>query len=259
VTVFILDTGLRTTHSEFINGRASCGFSAYDDNCNDAQGHGTHVAGTIGGVTYGIAKNVKLVSVKVLGDSGSGSNSDLLAGLDYVIGQKQANPNTPMVINLSLGGSKSSLVNDNISRTIKAGVTTVVAAGNSGANACNFSPASAAAAITVGATEKNDGLASYSNRGPCVDVLAPGSSITSAWSNSDSGVNTISGTSMASPHVAGIAVLHLSKNPSLTPTQVLKAITTDVLRDVVRIKRSFLIPVLNKTPNLLVTTKSLLQ
>jgi subtilisin family serine protease len=258
VTAFILDTGLRTTHSEFKNGRASCGFSAYNDNCNDANGHGTHVAGTVGGITYGIAKNVNLVSVKVCGVE-SCQKSYILAGLDYVFGQKQANPSTPMVINLSLGGPKDSLFNDKISKTIKAGVTTVVAAGNEGANACDVSPASAKAAITVGATDKNDALASSSNRGPCVDVLAPGSSITSAWSNSNSGVNTISGTSMAAPHVTGLAVLHLSKDPSLTPTQVLKAIRTDALRNVVRIRRKILFPVLNETPNLLVTAKSLLQ
>jgi subtilisin family serine protease len=262
VQAYILDTGIKTTHSEF-NGRASCGYSAYRDDCRDVQGHGTHVAGTIGGETYGVAKKVSLISVKVLSDAGVGSNAAVYAGLDYVVGQKKANPSIPMVINLSLGGPKSNFVNEKIASTVAAGITTVIAAGNENRNACNYSPASASAAITVGATTESDQLASFSNVGPCVDILAPGAGITSAWVGpSLLNIATISGTSMSSPHAAGIAVLHLSKNPSFTPAQVFAAMKADGLRNVIRMRRTIidiLFPGQRRTPNLLLTGKSLLN
>jgi subtilisin family serine protease len=217
VTVYIIDTGIRTTHSEFA-GRASGGFSAITDGngTNDCNGHGTHVSGTVAGTTYGVAKKASLVAVRVLGCNGSGSTSGVIAGIDWVT--QNHGPNA--VANMSLGGGLSSALNTAVANAVASGVTFAVAAGNDNRNACNYSPASAPSAITVGATSSNDARASFSNYGTCVDINAPGVSITSSWNTTDAATNTISGTSMATPHVAGAAALYLSGHLGSTPAQV---------------------------------------
>ncbi|MEV1144694.1 S8 family serine peptidase [Micromonospora sp. NPDC049799] len=228
VTSYILDTGIRTSHSDF-GGRATWGTNTVDSNNTDCNGHGTHVAGTVGGSAYGVAKGTRLVAVKVLNCSGSGTNAGVIAGVDWVT----ANAVKPAVANMSLGGGASSALDTAVANSISSGVTYALAAGNSNANACNSSPARTASAITVGATTNTDARASYSNYGTCLDIFAPGSSITSAWYNSDTATNTISGTSMASPHVAGGAALVLSANPSYTPQQVRDALVNSATSNVV--------------------------
>jgi subtilisin family serine protease len=219
VKAYVIDTGINSTHTEF-TGRILPGNSQIADGrgTEDCNGHGTHVAGTIGGTSYGVARNVSLVPVRVLDCAGSGSFSGVIAGIDWVIADHQAGQ--PAVANLSLGGGLSAAVNDAIARLIADGVVVVVAAGNSNANACNFSPSSAPNAITVGATERTDRRATYSNFGTCLDIFAPGSAILSSWIGSTTATSTISGTSMASPHVAGNAALLLEKTPGATPAQI---------------------------------------
>ncbi|QRK09244.1 S8 family peptidase [Archangium violaceum] len=202
VTAYIIDTGLQANHSQF-GGRAANVYDAFGGTGADCQGHGTHVGGTVGGTTYGVAKGVKLRGVRVLDCSGSGSNTGVIAGMDWV----RNNAVKPAVANMSLGGGASTAVNTAANNLANSGVFLAVAAGNnSGANACNYSPAGAAAATTVGSTASNDTRSSFSNIGSCVDIYAPGSSITSARLNGTS--TTMSGTSMASPHVAGVGALY---------------------------------------------------
>ena len=217
VNAYIIDTGIRITHAEF-DGRAAYGFSSIEDGngANDCHGHGTHVAGTAGGSTYGVAKGVNLIAVRVLNCSGSGTYSGVIAGIDWVT----ANRVLPAVANMSLGGGASQALDDAVTASINSGVTYAVAAGNGGADACLFSPARTPAALTVAASTSVDARAYFSNYGTCVDLFAPGMGITSAWSSSDTATNTISGTSMASPHVAGSAALYLSTHPAATPAQV---------------------------------------
>jgi subtilisin family serine protease len=217
VNAYVIDTGIHASHSEF-TGRVGNGYDAVTagGTADDCNGHGTHVAGTIGGTTYGVAKQVTLHPVRVLDCSGSGSNSGVIAGIDWV----KANHVGPSVANMSLGGGASTALDTAVNNAIGAGVTFSVAAGNDNLDACNSSPARTPAAITVGATTNTDSRASYSNYGNCLDVFAPGSSITSAWNTGDTATNTISGTSMATPHVTGVAALALSKNAGLTPAQV---------------------------------------
>jgi subtilisin family serine protease len=222
VHAYIIDTGILTTHSQF-GGRATSGYDFVnnDTNATDCNGHGTHVAGTVGGSTYGVAKEVQLVGVRVLGCSGSGTTAGVIAGVNWVT----ANAVKPAVANMSLGGGASSSLDSAISASVASGVTYGVAAGNSNSNACNTSPARVASAITVGATTSTDARASYSSYGTCLDIFAPGSSITSAWHSSTTATNTISGTSMATPHVVGAAALVLGTNPAYTPAQVSSALT----------------------------------
>ena len=222
VRAYIIDTGIRLTHSEF-GGRATWGTNTAGGKNDDCNGHGTHVAGTVGGSRYGVAKGVSLVSVKVLNCAGSGTTTGVVAGIEWVT----ANGVKPAVANMSLGGGASSAIDGAVNNAVGSGITFAVAAGNSNANACNYSPARAPAAITVGATTNTDARASYSNYGDCVDIFAPGSSITSAWNKNDSQTKTISGTSMASPHVAGVAALYLQGNPGASPAAVANALVNN--------------------------------
>lgn len=230
VTVYIIDTGIDFSHVEF-GGRASPGIDEVTagGSAADCNGHGTHVSGTVGGATYGIAKNVKLVAVRVLDCSGSGTISGVIAGIDWVT----ANHATPAAANMSLGGGLSSVLNQAVENSIAAGIVYAVAAGNSSADACYTSPASAPDAITVGATDYTDGFAYFSNYGSCVDLNAPGVSITSAWNTSNTATNTISGTSMATPHVTGAAALYLQANPTATPADVATALTGNATPNVI--------------------------
>ena len=248
VTAYIIDTGIRFTHSQF-GGRAVTGFDAVTSggNAADCNGHGTHVAGTVGGSTYGVAKSVRLVAVRVLSCSGSGSTSGVIAGIDWVTANHQAG--SPAVANMSLGGGASTALDTAVRNSIADGVAYAIAAGNGDVfgrqqPACNFSPARVSQAMTVGATDSTDRKASWSNYGTCVDWFAPGVSITSSWSTSDTATNTISGTSMATPHTAGVSALYLQLHPTATPQQVRDALAANATSGVV-VSRG------NASPNLL--------
>lgn len=222
VYAFIIDTGILASHVDF-GGRVETGATAISDGrgTSDCNGHGTHVAGTVGGTTWGVAKEVKLVPVRVLDCNGSGTVSGVIAGVEWVAKQTSRRP---AVANMSLGGGASTALDAAVANTVSGGVTMVVAAGNSNANACSYSPARVPSAVTVGATTNTDARASYSNFGSCVDLFAPGTSIRSAWHTSNAATNTISGTSMASPHVAGVAALWLQANSGAMPADVTNAI-----------------------------------
>ena len=234
VTVYIIDTGINFTHVEYA-GRASTGIDEITSGgtAADCNGHGSHVSGTVGGTTYGVAKQVKLVAVRVLNCSGSGTNSGVIAGIDWVTAQKKASPSVPSAANMSLGGGFSASLNTAVENSIASGVVYAIAAGNSAADACTFSPASAPSAITVGATDITDTFASFSNFGACVKINAPGVNITSAWIGSNTATNTISGTSMATPHVAGAAALYLQVNPAATAAQVQSALVSSATPNVI--------------------------
>ncbi|MDN0195960.1 S8 family peptidase [Streptomyces sp. S.PNR 29] len=221
VTVYVIDTGVRITHQQ-ISGRASYGYDAVDGDttASDGNGHGTHVATTVAGTTYGVAKKAKIVAVRVLNNSGSGTTAGVIAGIDWVT----ANHSGPSVANMSLGGGASTTLDTAVRNSIASGVTYAVAAGNSSTTASSSSPARVSEAITVGATTSTDAKASYSNYGSSLDLFAPGSSITAGWYTSDTATNTISGTSMATPHVAGAAAVYLANHTSSTPAQVATAL-----------------------------------
>ncbi|WHM36828.1 S8 family peptidase [Streptomyces sp. BPTC-684] len=217
VTAYVIDTGVRITHTDF-GGRASYGYDAIDNDntAQDGHGHGTHVAANVAGTSYGVAKKAKIVAVRVLNNSGSGTTDQVVAGIDWVTQHAVK----PAVANMSLGGGVDSVLDQAVKNSIASGVTYAVAAGNDNQNASNHSPARVPEAITVGATTSTDARSSFSNYGSLLDLFAPGSSITSAWNSSDTATNTISGTSMATPHVTGAAALYLADHPSSTPAQV---------------------------------------
>ncbi len=221
VHAYIVDTGILMTHREF-GGRATSGwdFVNNDPNATDCNGHGTHVAGVVGGTTYGVAKRVQLVGVQVLNCAGAGSTATVISGINWVT----ANAVRPAVANLSLGGSASAALDSAVSASIAAGISYSVAAGGSGSDACAFSPARVPTALTVGSTDQTDTRASFSNYGPCLDLFAPGASIKSAWHTSPTAAVTLSGTSTSAPHVAGGAALILAAHPQYTSAQVAAAL-----------------------------------
>ncbi|MFD8050309.1 S8 family peptidase [Streptomyces chartreusis] len=221
VTVYVIDTGIRVSHKDF-GGRASYGwdFVGNDRSAGDGNGHGTHVAGTIAGKQYGVAKKAKVVAVRVLDDAGGGTTAQVIAGIDWVTRHARK----PAVANVSLGGNRNAQLDAAVRNSVAAGVTYTVAAGNDGLPAGLYSPAAVREAITVGATDRKDARAGFSNTGSVLDVFAPGVSITSASYTSDTGRATFSGTSMASPHVAGVAALYLADHPKASPAQVSKAL-----------------------------------
>jgi serine protease len=222
-TVYIVDTGVNNISSEFGSRYSTNGFSTVpnDSSFTDGKGHGTHVAATAAGANYGVAKNAYVVSVRVLDSSGSGSWSGVVAGLDWIAGSANTNSKTKAVVNMSLGGKKNVAIDTAVNNIIRAGFTVVVAAGNERADACRTSPGGVLAAITVAASDIGDVFASFSNKGDCVDIIAPGVNIRSIWLNS---VAVASGTSMASPHVAGVAAIYLGANTGTTPSSVWNAI-----------------------------------
>ncbi len=222
VRVYVIDTGIRTAHTQF-GGRASNVFDVNGGNGQDCNGHGTHVSGTVGGSTYGVAKSALLRGVRVFGCGSTTSTSNIIAGVNWVT----SNHIKPAVANMSVGGPASSSMDTAVNNLINAGVTVAVAAGNSNVDACTQSPARAAAAITVGSTTSSDARSSFSNWGTCLDLFAPGSSILSAWYTSNTATATLSGTSMASPHVAGVAALYKQANPSASPATIRDAIVNN--------------------------------
>ncbi|WP_329388454.1 S8 family peptidase [Streptomyces sp. NBC_01351] len=222
VTAYVIDTGVRVSHKDF-GGRAAHGFDAVDndDTADDGNGHGTHVAGTIAGTSHGVAKKAKVVAVRVLDDNGSGTTEQVVAGIDWVT----KNHSGPSVANMSLGGGADEALDAAVKRAIASGVSFAVAAGNESSDAGQGSPSRVADALTVASSTKGDQQSEFSNFGSVVDLYAPGSDITSTWNDSDTGVKTISGTSMAAPHVAGAAALYLAANPSATPADTAAALT----------------------------------
>ena len=234
VQVYVFDTGIMTTHDEF-GGRARCGLNVVlNETCDDLRGHGTHVAGTVGGKTYGLAKSVELINVKVLDKNNTGNVADVLLGLEYVLEQKAAQPDTPMIITMSLGSAISSTFNSAVNLVVEAGIFVVAAAGNSGVDACSTSPAAAEQGLTVGGLDVGDTLPSWTNYGPCVDLYAPAVSILSATYDARDVKKTQlrSGTSTAAPHVAGVLALYLEWDPTLRPSDLSFWMAQDALSNV---------------------------
>jgi subtilisin family serine protease len=241
VTAYVIDSGVRASHVD-LSGRVGTRYDAFvgtptDNGGVDCNGHGTHVAGTIGGEIFGVAKDVTLVGVRVLDCNGDGTISSVVGGIDWVIGHHPAG--APAVANMSLGGGASTAIDEAVSRGIADGITFVVAAGNGNAvgvaqDACRFSPARVPGAITVSATDKADRKAGFANYGACVDLFAPGVDIASAWFTADNAGNTISGTSMAAPHVAGVVAKQLQGNGALTPAQVASTLRSTATPNVVK-------------------------
>ncbi|MEV5294818.1 S8 family peptidase [Streptomyces sp. NPDC053741] len=230
VTAYVIDTGVRVTHKDF-EGRATSGFDAVDndEDADDGNGHGTHVAGTIAGAAHGVAKKAKIVAVRVLDDAGSGTTEQVVAGIDWVT----ANHEGPSVANMSLGGGADPALDAAVEKAIASGVTFAVAAGNESSDAGEGSPSRVPEAITVASSTEDDEQSSFSNFGSVVDIYAPGSDITSAWNDSDDATNTISGTSMATPHVVGAAAVYLGGHPDATPEEVAEALTDGATPDAI--------------------------
>lgn len=233
VPVYVLDSGIRLTHAEF-GGRATSGpdFIDNDLDASDCNGHGTHVAGTIGGTTYGVAKNAPLIAVRVLDCDGNGSWSQIIKGIDWVT--EQHTGASPAVANMSIIGGASSAVDLAVSNSIADGITYVLAAGNNASDACRFSPARVKTALTIGASTRTDSKASFSNKGTCIDWYAPGMEITSASFLDDTSTATFNGTSMAAPHTAGAAALYLQSYPSTSPAGVATALLANTTKSVVK-------------------------
>ncbi|MCX5305979.1 S8 family peptidase [Streptomyces sp. NBC_00160] len=247
VTVYVVDTGINTGHLEF-GGRARTGYNAvFLGSSRDCSGHGTHVAATVGGATYGVAKGVSLVGVKVADCRGDARLSAILKGLDWVVKDAAKAPATPAVANLSIGGTRSRALDTAVIRAVASGITVTAAAGNDGRDACGGSPAAVPQAITVGATDAQDRRAPFSDHGRCVDLSAPGVGITSAWKDSATATARASGTSMAAPHVAGVAALILARGTARTPAQVSQELLHSAVPD-----RIAQLPA--GTPNLLLHT-----
>ncbi|MFH8489569.1 S8 family peptidase [Streptomyces longisporoflavus] len=227
-TAYVIDTGVRVSHKDF-GGRATSGFDAVDndDNADDGNGHGTHVAGTIAGEAHGVAKKAKIVAVRVLDDQGSGTTEQVVAGIDWVT----KNHEGPSVANMSLGGGADEALDAAVQKAIASGVTFAVAAGNESSDAGQGSPSRVPEAITVASSTKDDEQSDFSNFGKVVDIYAPGSDITSAWNTGDDATNTISGTSMATPHVVGAAAVYLAAHPDAKPDAVAKALTDGATAD----------------------------
>ncbi|WP_069812507.1 S8 family peptidase [Streptomyces sp. TP-A0874] len=230
VTAYVIDTGVRISHEDF-EGRAEYGYDAVDDDesAEDGNGHGTHVAGTIAGASHGVAKKADIVAVRVLNDQGSGTTEQVVAGIDWVT----ENHEGPSVANMSLGGGADEALDAAVQKAIESGVTFGVAAGNESSDASGSSPARVEEAITVAASTDADEQASYSNYGEIVDIYAPGTDITSTWNDSDSATNTISGTSMATPHVVGAAAVYLGGHEDATPEEVATALTDGATEDAI--------------------------
>lgn len=245
VHVYVIDTGIRQSHGDFDGSRAVPFLDLFGGDSGDTQGHGTHVAGTIGGKTFGVAKRAHLHAVRTLDDFGYAPWSDIIQAIDSVIIKHRK----PAIINLSLGGPTFEQVDTAVQKAVRAGITVVVAAGNSGADACNTSPAREPLAITVGATAETDRLASFSNHGRCVDILAPGEAIISSSHADDQQSTSMDGTSMAAPHVAGAAALFLQRNSTATPAQVVDRLLSRATQGVVQ-------GLSGGTPNLLLFTGS---
>jgi subtilisin family serine protease len=231
-TAYIVDTGILSSHQQF-SGRVLSGYTAISDGngTTDCNGHGTHVAGTVGGSTYGVAKNVNLVPIRILGCDGSGASSNVIAGLDWIL----KNGKKPAVVNMSLGGDASTSLDSAVENLFDNGYVMVVAAGNSNTDACSASPARVSKALTVAATDNTDTRASYSNYGSCVDIFAPGSQINSSWIGSNTATKVLNGTSMATPHVAGVVAEMLQSIPTATPqtisTNLLNQASSNVVKN----------------------------
>lgn len=231
-TAYIVDTGILSSHQQF-SGRVLSGYTAISDGngTTDCNGHGTHVAGTVGGSTYGVAKNGNLVPIRILGCDGSGASSNVIAGLDWIL----KNGKKPAVVNMSLGGDASTSLDSAVENLFDNGYVMVVAAGNSNTDACSASPARVSKALTVAATDNTDTRASYSNYGSCVDIFAPGSQINSSWIGSNTATKVLNGTSMATPHVAGVVAEMLQSTPTATPqtisTNLLNQASSNVVKN----------------------------
>lgn len=231
-TAYIVDTGILSTHQQF-SGRVLSGYTAISDGngTSDCHGHGTHVAGTVGGSTYGVAKNVSLVPIRILGCDGSGASSNVIAGLDWIL----KNGKKPAVVNMSLGGEANASLDSAVENLFNNGYVMVVAAGNSNTDACSSSPARVSKAITVAATDSTDTRASYSNYGSCVDIFAPGSQINSSWIGSNTATKVLNGTSMATPHVVGVVAEMLQSTPTAAPqtisTNLLNQASSNVVKN----------------------------
>ncbi|MNU50979.1 Extracellular serine proteinase precursor [compost metagenome] len=232
MTAYIVDTGILSSHQQF-SGRVLSGYTAISDGngTTDCNGHGTHVAGTVGGSTYGVAKNVNLVPIRILGCDGSGASSNVIAGLDWIL----KNGKKPAVVNMSLGGDASTSLDSAVENLFDNGYVMVVAAGNSNTDACSASPARVSKALTVAATDNTDTRASYSNYGSCVDIFAPGSQINSSWIGSNTATKVLNGTSMATPHVAGVVAEMLQSTPTAMPqtisTNLLNQASSNVVKN----------------------------